>query len=776
MQTPGQQKTNGIERAIIAISCVIMVALLGLACSGLPGVLSFRPSYFTLIPGTGVVALLVLLVVLNTRRARLGNMFWFALYLGSVLFWGVSEFLLYLSATDEAAVFWRSFTGVASTFAPLTMFFFVLGLTHPKSLERKIIPWLVLCSATMVFLNIFWATNLIVDHSTTSVLHLFYGRELNFTQAGGLIYIAWLLGMFAVIAVMLVKHFRNQKEAIKRRQIRFFLWGTFIFVGGTMVFDVTLPLAFGIETIPPFGMLLAAVMAVFYGYGLLRYNLFALNPATVAPNILQTMAEAVIVTDPAYRIIFSNLQSERLLGDTVHGLAGAALYTSFKASDWQNIRQSVEAGVAAQQRVNLDDIALVHGRQTLAYVDVSVSQVMDDDGKLAGVVWVMNDISNLKDANARLVKEKASVERKVIERTRELSEAQARLVASVRNLPFGFGLLGPDLDFVLSNEALSVLLNEPIPTGAASRRAFAKVIENFRPSIDLEACIKEVQNKQRPQEYNVEIGPRFYRFVIVPILTSDSKKGAQSIGTAFLMEDTTEVKALERSRDEFFSIASHELRTPLTAIRGNSDMIMQYYQKALKDPEMKQMVGDIHAASLRLIDIVNDFLDMSRLEQDKIVFKNEPFDIEKLVAEIVREYDVTGSRRKLKLEVVSKGVPLVVADTARVRQILINLLSNAIRYTEKGGVTIGLEQSGQTVKLSVTDTGHGIPLEVQHLLFRKFQQATGSILTRDNTQSTGLGLYISKLLAEGVKGDLRLAWSEVGKGSTFVLELPAKNK
>src|SRR4030042_3337239 len=116
-----------------------------------------------------------------------------------------------------------------------------------------------------------------------------------------------------------------------------------------------------------------------------------------------------------------------------------------------------------------------------------------------------------------------------------------------------------------------------------------------------------------------------------------------------VMEDISERKAIERSRDEFFSIASHELRTPLTAIRGNTSMILEYYGDALKDEQLKGMVMDIHESSIRLISIVNDFLETSRLEQGRIPFKNEPFDAPTLIEAVLKEYDVTGSRRKLYL-------------------------------------------------------------------------------------------------------------------------------
>jgi signal transduction histidine kinase len=398
--------------------------------------------------------------------------------------------------------------------------------------------------------------------------------------------------------------------------------------------------------------------------------------------------------------------------------------------------------------------------------------------ELVNRIISFTDISELKSAEAALEAEKASVERKVVERTRELAEAQAQLTASIRSLPFGFGVINHEAQVAFANDLLGQLMNHDIPAEpAASATALAEISRKFKPAIDILACLKQSQAKGRPLERNVTFGPRYYRFFFMPVMSPDKRHQA-ALGTVLLVEDVTEAKTLERSRDEFFSIASHELRTPLTAIRGNASMMMDYFAPQLKNPTLHTMVDDIHTASLRLIDIVNDFLDVSRLEMGKFTFDNQPTNMAQLVRDTLREYDVTGSRRKLKLELapLPGDDPWALADADRVRQILINLLGNGLKATAKGGVTITLEPKANRLRVSVTDTGAGIPVESQHLLFHKFQQAGHDILTRDSNSGTGLGLYISRLLAEGMHGRLYLERSEVGQGSTFVLEVPLAPK
>jgi len=390
------------------------------------------------------------------------------------------------------------------------------------------------------------------------------------------------------------------------------------------------------------------------------------------------------------------------------------------------------------------------------------------------VISAKNEIGQLAKAFNAMVADLKTSHTKIEDQNEALTREQVRLKASINSMPFGFAIVGLEGDVVFHNAVLAHLVGRDIPDEpAASRRVLKEVSHEYKAAIDLLGSIKATLDTHRAHEKEVEIGTHFFRFFFAPII--DVVDGSeQAIGTLMVMEDVTEARALERSREEFFSIASHELRTPLTAIRGNTDMVLNYYQEQLKDPALHEMITDIHDGSVRLISIVNDFLDVSRLEQQRLEFKNAPFDIVALVNETLHEYNVTGSRKNLSLELEppTGDVPQVLADRDRTRQILINLVGNAIKFTEKGGVKIQLKPKDNTMEITVTDTGRGIPDKYIHLLFRKFQQATQSILTRDDTKGTGLGLYISRLLAVGMNGNLALKSTKEGEGTAFTLTLP----
>src|SRR3989338_2487658 len=269
------------------------------------------------------------------------------------------------------------------------------------------------------------------------------------------------------------------------------------------------------------------------------------------------------------------------------------------------------------------------------------------------------------------------------------------------------------------------------------------------------------------------LGAKVLRGIIAPIITGGG--GTKTIGYVLLFEDVTEAKVLERSRDEFFSIASHELRTPLTAIRGNSEMINTLYKDKIVDRDMADMLSDIHEASVRLIDIVNDFLDVARLEQGNVVVEKTPFDVAEPIERVFRDLRLSLEKKGLAFSFKKpQGLPLVLGDKGRLEQVVMNLLGNAIKFSSKGlvGIEIVIELEKNRLKILVSDTGMGMSPENQMLLFHKFQQAGEKILARDVTQGTGLGLYISKLLIDRMGGTMGLVKSAPGEGSTFYFTLP----
>jgi PAS domain S-box-containing protein len=352
---------------------------------------------------------------------------------------------------------------------------------------------------------------------------------------------------------------------------------------------------------------------------------------------------------------------------------------------------------------------------------------------------------------------------------RELKQERDHLASSVRSLPLGYILTDDKAKILTMNPVMRKLLG--LSTDADSF--------NTKP-LNLEIIDRVMNQARRCLEtgkymelIDTSFKSRYLRIFLSPVVEDD-----RTTGVVVLVEDVTEAKILERSKDEFFSIASHELRTPLTAIRGNTSMLKQYFPKALKDPDMNDMISDIHDSSVRLIEIVNDFLDVSRLEQGKIKFTLEAFAIDKVIEKVIYELGGMSKEKSVRLRIMHNlgDLPHVYADKDRVKQVIYNLLGNAMKFTGKGSITVDANVLGERLNIRITDTGHGISAQGQKLLFRKFQQTADSPLTRDTTRGTGLGLYISKLLLERMDGSITLERSEVDTGSTFSFTLPLAEK
>lgn len=353
-----------------------------------------------------------------------------------------------------------------------------------------------------------------------------------------------------------------------------------------------------------------------------------------------------------------------------------------------------------------------------------------------------------------------------------IKEEQSRLLGSIAGLSLGFLIIDTKNNILIKNVALDSILGLEDHSQILLFGDMGNIEEVFtKYGFDLKSAYQRAISERATQEFkDVPFGGKFLHIFISPIISPID--GMTVNGASVVVEDATEAKVFEQGRDEFFSIASHELRTPLTAIRGNASMLIEYYGDKMIDEDMREMIDDMLTSSERLIRIVNDFLDVSRLEQRRMQFKLEAFDVNKVIRETTEEFRDLANKQSLSIEFVDSDVhPLIYADPFRVKQVLTNLIGNAIHYTEVGGISISTLPVGDMMKIRVKDSGVGIAPQDTALLFRKFQQVGQSILAR-KVMSTGLGLYISKLMVESMGGSIALEESVVGEGSIFCFMLP----
>jgi len=241
------------------------------------------------------------------------------------------------------------------------------------------------------------------------------------------------------------------------------------------------------------------------------------------------------------------------------------------------------------------------------------------------------------------------------------------------------------------------------------------------------------------------------------------------IGAVVVFRDVTKARELEKTKVNFISIASHQLRTPLSALRWISEMFLDGDLGKLTENQ-KRFLNDIYKSTRRLLDLVNILLTSSRVEEGRIDIKPIPTDIIVLTKEVVASLESLIKAKNLNLVVMDTPLPKINLEPEMFRQVILNLISNAINYTPNGGrITAQFELKSDFVTCSVEDSGIGIPKKNQYRIFEKFFRADNAIA--EVADGSGLGLSLAKSIVLTWGGDMKFE-SEEGKGTTFYFTVP----
>ncbi|MDY6797451.1 MAG: ATP-binding protein [Pseudomonadota bacterium] len=237
-----------------------------------------------------------------------------------------------------------------------------------------------------------------------------------------------------------------------------------------------------------------------------------------------------------------------------------------------------------------------------------------------------------------------------------------------------------------------------------------------------------------------------------------------------LQEKNEELAMANQAKDQFLASMSHELRTPLNAIIGFTGTLLMELPGPLNSDQKKQL-GTVKSSAGHLLSLINDLLDVARIDAGKLELNPEQINLNQLLEEIHGTFTLQAREKQLELRLRLPDQAINIdADRRALSQILMNLTSNALKFTRKGRVTLALfRSSDNTLQISVSDTGPGIEPGVQASLFQPFSR--GELSARRTEEGTGLGLYLSQKLANQLGGVIRLS-STPGNGSEFTLQLP----
>ena len=347
----------------------------------------------------------------------------------------------------------------------------------------------------------------------------------------------------------------------------------------------------------------------------------------------------------------------------------------------------------------------------------------------------------------------------------------SRLISLINSMADGVIALDKHLKIALYNgAALNVLdLNKSID-GHHIGTVLHPLDKNNQP-LDIEEYIKDIKsettNRDLKLKYEDNSVINLY-LNVAPVYQGYGTTG--SGGYVLQLRDITREKSLEEERDEFISVVSHELRTPIAIAEGNISNAQFIVGKTTDIKQIKQTLDDAHKQILFLSDMINDLATLSRAERGKLQVEIESINAHDLVVELASAYGDQAKSKGLEIKTdLDPRLELLKSSKLYVREVLQNFITNSLKYTEKGSITIGAKPAKTGVTFTVSDTGIGISKSDQEKIFDKFFRSE-DYRTRQ-TNGTGLGLYVTMKLALLLHAEISVE-SRLNHGSTFTIEIP----
>jgi len=271
-----------------------------------------------------------------------------------------------------------------------------------------------------------------------------------------------------------------------------------------------------------------------------------------------------------------------------------------------------------------------------------------------------------------------------------------------------------------------------------------------------------------------------YQLVRSVKLEVQRKEELEKLST-LLAQANDKLHQLDRAKSEFISIASHQLRTPLTSIKGFGSLLLEGTYGQVPDTQ-RHALEKIYVSNERLIQLVEDLLNISRMEAGRMEFDFQEAQIEDLIQEAADTLELSAKAKSLYLhwQKPALALPKTKIDITKIKEVISNMIDNAIKYSQRGGVTVRAEKGSffdheareqkNVIRVTVSDTGIGMDKEELESIFNKFER--GKQVSHYHTDGTGLGMYVGKKIVEAHHGRIWAESDGKGKGSRFILELP----
>jgi signal transduction histidine kinase len=578
----------------------------------------------------------------------------------------------------------------------------------------------------------------------------------------------WLYAVCFVIIIGLIARnlfsVSRAESTIQKKQMRLVLTAFSICAAGGLIFNLLLPVLTNDWSWTKFGPLATVFLVGLIGYTIIKHGLFDIRLAVMRGVAyflsLATLAGLYYVLAYAIsEIIFHNNTIVIVSQNPVSILL--ALLLAFAFQPIKNFFDKLTNKIFFRDEYNTDEFFAnlsreLRGANNLRVVLQRAAQEIGDTMKAEYASFfvrygVDKHMATGTDTHHHLT-------------ARDVRQIEA-LLPPVHSIIIADILEGKsDLRMLLAKHKIAIVL--PLEQGDSllghlflgyqKGRSYMKrdikVLETI--SDELVIAIQNALSVQEIQDFNETLQQRIQD------------------ATRELRTTNSQLQRLDEAKDEFISMASHQLRTPLTSVKGYISMVLEEDAGKITSAQ-RQLLDEAFASSERMVHLINDFLNVSRLQTGKFMLEQRPIDLSKVVAEEVDSLQSTVKMHALKLKYKKPSYfPLLAIDEAKIRQVIMNFIDNAIYYSLEGStitVTLAIEDAQAVVR--VTDTGIGVPKNEQQHLFSKFFRATNA--RRQRPDGTGVGLFLAKKVIDAHGGSIVFESAE-GKGSTFGFRLPVK--
>ncbi len=516
--------------------------------------------------------------------------------------------------------------------------------------------------------------------------------------------------------------------------------------------------------------------------------------------ILENNSNIFVALDKDCKIRFANKPAqemakiifgrELILGRSALSITGNELVDQFK----NDIKSAIGGKpVYIERRYLRDDGSPV-------WLGIQYSHSTDYDNVTLGVFMVVSDITKRKESEELILKYQTELEQKVEERTSELKKLNEGLRKEIEDRErveqelFKLSSVveqAADHVLITNKEGIIEYVNPAFEacTGYSKEEVIGltpRILNSDKNNPNFSTKLWETVlsgNTYRGEAINKKKnGALYYEAMTVTPLIDSNNNITHLVSVASDITQRRQAEAdkiaqeaaiqANKAKSMFLANMSHEIRTPMNAIIGFSDLLYA----SIQDPKQRSQIEAIRSSGKNLLRLINDILDLSKIEAGKMAIQNERVNIHEIIKEVKTIFIHTTSEKGLQFIIdKAENIPsALLLDETRIRQILFNLIGNAIKFTDKGEVVLSLTKkvkgpSKIDLIIKVKDTGIGIPENQQHLIFEAFTQQEGQRSMQYG--GTGLGLTITKRLVEMMGGNIELS-SEFEKGSTFTITLP----